>query len=640
MKKIFHKIKEFFSNEVKDEEKGIQANKYGFINNFSYAVKTSWKYNKMYIIAVIVSSIAMSLFELVGVVIPKVVLGLVETGVNTKVMVAVVLIIGVFSVLISFAKEKSRIVMEYGFDKVQYRLMGNYLRKVFFTDFKNMENPDFLDLTERARKATYYGRGFQGYCNNVQWVLNALTLSVVSGITILFIHPLLVLALGILSYLSYRFFENTMQWNKIHYDNAMAGNWRKHEYLSQSTRDFGYAKDIRLFGMAHWIQRLWEDINTVFLKRCKMRHNQWTLCEVKISLLNLIQNGILYVVLIYLVLHKNLSISNFVLYLGMVATFSAAMTDLFSNLVWMHMNQLRMDDYRTFMDWEEEQPDAEKDEGTIEDISLERYEFTFENVSFHYPGHQEDVLKNINLTIKAGMKLAVVGINGAGKTTLTKLLMRLYEPTKGRILLNGVDIKKFNRSKYYEIFAPVFQNVEIFAFPIWENVSMRERERTDMKLVEQAISRSGLDEKISKYEKGMETQLLRIFDSKGIDLSGGERQRLAMAKALYQNRSVIVLDEPTAALDALAEDHMYQEFNKMVEGKTSIFISHRLSSTRFCDQIVMFEGGEIIEQGTHDELIEKNGAYAYMYQVQAQYYLEESQKKDEKDLQRGEVEYV
>ena len=212
--------------------------------------------------------------------------------------------------------------------------------------------------------------------------------------------------------------------------------------------------------------------------------------------------------------------------------------------------------------------------------------------------------------------------------------MRLYEPTEGRILLNGVDVKKYDRSKYYEIFAPVFQNVEVFAFPIWENISMRERERTDFELVKKTLVQSGLDEKISKYDNGIETQLLKIFDSNGIDLSGGERQRLAMAKALYQNRSVIVLDEPTAALDALAEDRMYQEFNSMVEGKTSIFISHRLSSTRFCDTIVMFEDGQVIEQGTHDELINKDGKYAYMYHVQARYYQEENDKESQ---QGGEV---
>ena len=266
-----------------------------------------------------------------------------------------------------------------------------------------------------------------------------------------------------------------------------------------------------------------------------------------------------------------------------------------------------------------------KKEGTITDIHLEGYEFTFENVSFQYPGHEKFVLKNLNLTIKAGMKLAIVGINGAGKTTLTKLLMRLYEPTKGRILLNGTDVKMYDRTAYQKIFAPVFQNVEVFSYPIWENVSMREREDTDMDIVNYALERSGLDKKIEKLEKGVETQLLKIFDVKGIDLSGGERQRLAMARALYQDRSVIVLDEPTAALDALAEDKMYQEFNKMVEGKTSIFISHRLSSTRFCDQIVLFEDGAVAELGTHDELMEKAGKYAHMYHVQAQYYTEGSE---------------
>jgi ABC-type multidrug transport system fused ATPase/permease subunit len=200
--------------------------------------------------------------------------------------------------------------------------------------------------------------------------------------------------------------------------------------------------------------------------------------------------------------------------------------------------------------------------------------------------------------------------------------MRLYEPTEGRILLNDIDVKMYDRRSYYKIFSPVFQNVEVFAFPIWENVSMRKQSETDMDLVKKAIEKSGMDSKISKYKKGIDTQLLKIFDSEGIDLSGGERQRLAMARALYQSRKVIVLDEPTAALDALAEDKIYQEFNHMVEGKTSIFISHRLSSTRFCDQIVLFEAGKAEEIGTHDELIKQNGKYANMYHVQAQYYQE------------------
>ena len=372
--------------------------------------------------------------------------------------------------------------------------------------------------------------------------------------------------------------------------------------------------------MQDFIEQTWKDINTVYYAACKKNHRKWVMCEAKMSFLRLFQNLLLYVVLIYMVLNKGMSISDFVLYIGLVASFSTAMTDMFCNMVWMNMNRMELDDFRTFMDWNEDKPDIEKGQGVSKNIGLKQFEFKFENVSFKYPGHEKYVLKNINLTIEAGSKLAVVGINGAGKTTLTKLLMRLYEPTEGRILLNGVDVKKYDRDTYFKIFAPVFQNIEIFAFPVWQNISMKPENETDKNRTMEALEKSGLDEKINKYENKIDTMLLRIFDPNGVDLSGGERQRLAMARALYQNREVLVLDEPTAALDALAEDRMYQEFNQMVKGKTAIFISHRLSSTRFCDKIVMFEDGRIIEEGTHEQLINANGKYRNMFQVQAQYY--------------------
>lgn len=623
MKNLIKKIKKLFGKK-KEEKKfhGIEAHKYGMINNFIYAIKTSWKYSRAFIISILAFGIISAFSMLIGVYLPKIALEMVQRNVTVETMMIVLAIVGVIMLIMKLVTVKLELVGDYGFDRVQYKLMGNYLNKVFTTDFKNMENPDFLDLTNRAKRALYYYGGFHGYCMRMKDATSYFLTALLAGIAIVFIHPLLVVLLAVLSFIRYKIFDNTMNWDKREYQDAMQSNWRKHYYLASSTRDFNYAKDIRLFGMANWIEGTWKDINVVFFKACKKIHNKWVMCEVKMSSIRLIQNAILYTVLIYMMFNKGMSISDFVLYIGLVETFSVATSDLFSNLVWMNMNKMQMDDFRTFMDWKEDKPDAEKEEGTITDINLDGYEFTFENVSFKYPGHGKYVLKNLDLTIKAGMKLAIVGINGAGKTTLTKLLMRLYEPTEGRILLNGIDVKMYNRENYHKIFAPVFQNIEVFAFPIWENVSMRERVDTNMELVNTALERSGLDKKIEKYEKGIETQLLKIFDTEGIDLSGGERQRLAMARALYQDRSVIVLDEPTAALDALAEDRMYQEFNKMVEGKTSIFISHRLSSTRFCDQIVLFEDGTVAELGTHDELMDKEGKYAHMYHVQAQYYTE------------------
>ena len=620
MKKILEAIKNFFSASHEREQKGIQATKHGMFNNFVYAVKLTWQLNNQFIIAMIVMGVLSAFYMLIGIYIPKIVLALVENKVTTDTMIKVLVAVGIIILVVKLINTKAQYVGEYAWDKVYKGLVSKYLRKSFTTDFKNMENPDFLDLIERSKHAMYNYQGISGYCRRGSNILSNIVLVVIAGAAIAVINPLIILVLVVISYFIYKILDSTMEWTKINFRDAMSSNFRKNYYFSSTARDFKYAKDIRLFKMQDFIEQTWKDINTVYYAACKKNHRKWVMCEAKMSFLRLFQNLLLYVVLIYMVLNKGMSISDFVLYIGLVASFSTAMTDMFCNMVWMNMNRMELDDFRTFMDWNEDKPDIEKGQGVSKNIGLKQFEFKFENVSFKYPGHEKYVLKNINLTIEAGSKLAVVGINGAGKTTLTKLLMRLYEPTEGRILLNGVDVKKYDRDTYFKIFAPVFQNIEIFAFPVWQNISMKPENETDKNRTMEALERSGLDEKINKYENKIDTMLLRIFDPNGVDLSGGERQRLAMARALYQNREDLVLDEPTAALDALAEDRMYQEFNQMVKGKTAIFISHRLSSTRFCDKIVMFEDGRIIEEGTHEQLINANGKYRNMFQVQAQYY--------------------
>lgn len=622
MKKLFNLILQFFKVDHDRNRTGIQATKHGMLNNFIYALKITWKLNRKFLIYVLIGSMASALYMLAGVYLPKIALDLVSKEVSVDKMITTMVITGVIILLMALIKGRSDTIGAYEFDKVQYQLMSMYLRKAFTTDFSNMENPEFLDLTQRAVRANYYYQGFHGYCMRAKGVLGDFILVVIAGAAIALIHPFLIIVLGVISYAIYKIFDNTMEWSKVNADDAMSGNFRQHFYFSYTARDFKFAKDIRLFQMADWIERAWNDINAAFYIVSKKNHNKWTMCEAKMSFLRLLQNVILYAVLIYMIFYRGMSIANFVMYIGLVASFSETMTDMFSNFVWMNMNKLQMDDFRTFIDWAERKPDREAGEGLDTNIELDAYEFAFRNVSFRYPGHDKYVLKDVNLTIKAGSKLAIVGVNGAGKTTLTKLLMRLYEPTEGVILLNGVDVKKYDRDTYFKIFAPVFQNVEVFAFPIWQNVSMKREHETDRDNVQAVLNRSGLDEKIEKYESGIDTQLLKIFDQNGIDLSGGERQRLAMARALYQDRHVLVLDEPTAALDALAEDRMYQEFNNMVQGKTSVFISHRLSSTRFCDNIVLFEDGHVVEEGTHDELMKQNGKYAQMFEIQAQYYKE------------------
>lgn len=229
-------------------------------------------------------------------------------------------------------------------------------------------------------------------------------------------------------------------------------------------------------------------------------------------------------------------------------------------------------------------------------------------------------MDHLNMTLRPGEKLAVVGLNGAGKTTMIKLLLRLYDPTQGYITLNGTDIRRFKREEYYRLFSPVFQNVEVLAFPIAENISMRAATDTDRDRAKSAADEAGLGDKIASLPRGIDSELLKVVDEEGVDLSGGERQKLALARALYKAAPIVVLDEPTSALDALAEQQLYERFNRMIGDKSAIYISHRLASTRFCDKVAMFVDGNMIEYGSHEELMATGGQYARMFELQAQYY--------------------
>lgn len=255
----------------------------------------------------------------------------------------------------------------------------------------------------------------------------------------------------------------------------------------------------------------------------------------------------------------------------------------------------------------------------VEKRSDNEYEVEFRNVSFRYPESDEYALKNFSLKLRIGEKMAVVGKNGSGKTTMIKLLCRLYDPTEGEILLNGVDIRKFDYREYMKLFSIVFQDFALFDFSIAKNVAAEEEYIPEQ--VEECLRRAGFGERLSELERGIETPVGTGFEDEGIFMSGGERQKIAIARALYKGSPFILLDEPTAALDPIAEFEIYSAFNEMVGNKTAIYISHRLSSCRFCNDIVVFDGGQIVQRGSHEELIQKeDGMYYSLWNAQAQYY--------------------
>ena len=256
----------------------------------------------------------------------------------------------------------------------------------------------------------------------------------------------------------------------------------------------------------------------------------------------------------------------------------------------------------------------------VEKRSDNMYQIEFKNVSFKYPGTESYALKNFSLTLKIGEKLAIVGMNGSGKTTMIKLLCRLYDPDEGEILLNGVDIRKFRQDEYSRLFSVVFQDYQLFSFMLAENVAVSESFDSDR--VVSCLKQAGFDERLKGLKDGIESYLYKDFEDNGIEISGGEPQKIAIARAVYKDAPFILMDEPTAALDPISEYEIYSGFDRMVGDKTAIYISHRLSSCRFCEKIAVFHEGELIQTGTHDELLQdKSGKYFEMWNAQAKYYV-------------------
>ncbi len=498
-------------------------------------------------------------------------------------------------------------------------LLARINAKAMKIDFEHLENPDVMDCYQKARNAgNNNSDGVEGMMRQIVNLLNSLVVVIV-GICILGTMNigvvLLMLSLAVVDFIINN--HTNIKSKKTVWD-QLALWWRKHYYIQNTTTNFAEAKDIRMFGLREWLLGKYRDINAERYDAQKRNARLWLTASVASNVLWLFAQAAVYAWLLYAVINKSVTVGNFSLYIASAAAFFNYISGFLNSISNLLAKSREVDDYRSFLDFDG--GDAKTDGRELPKQPC--YEFIFENVSFCYPKSERYALKNLNLTVKAGERLAVVGKNGAGKSTFIKLLLRLYEPSEGRILLNGVDIREYDKHSYYKAFAPVFQQVELFAFPMAENVSMKEPERTDKERAESCLVKAGLSEKLKELPMGADTELLKILHDDGVDLSGGEKQKLALARALYKEAPVVILDEPTAALDALAEARLYESFDKLIGGKTAVYISHRLSSTQFCSHVAMFEDGELTEYGTHEELLENGGSYAEMFRVQAQYYVE------------------
>ncbi|MBP3352222.1 MAG: ATP-binding cassette domain-containing protein [Lachnospiraceae bacterium] len=486
------------------------------------------------------------------------------------------------------------------------------------TDFENTEKQDFKELCGYA-----WGDACHGNCAmEYLWedLSNALInlLGIITFVSFLLVlNPLVFAVIGVTSVLAYI----TTSWQPKYFEKHKK-EWEKEErkknYLQGLSDDFYNAKDIKLYGMESWLDKMMRDYQAYLLmwnKRCSLRG---FFASVLAGLMSFIQNGVVYVVLIGMLLEGEISVGDFVFFFGLASGIAGYLQGIITDVAKLGVRADKIAYFRDFFGYESR---FNRGQGCA--LPEGPVKIELKDVWYKYDGAEDYTLKGVNLTIEGSESLALVGVNGAGKTTLIKLICGMYTPTKGDILVNGRHISDYNVKAYYSMISAVFQEIRTAAFTIFEFVASADMEReTAREDAVAAMKAAGIWEKIASLSNGMDTHLQKGIYDDGVDLSGGELQKLVLARAIYKNGSILVLDEPTAALDPIAENNLYLKYRELTQGKTSIYISHRFASTRFCDRIVLLGDGVIQESGSHEELMESNGQYAYMFGVQSKYYKE------------------
>ncbi len=412
--------------------------------------------------------------------------------------------------------------------------------------------------------------------------------------------------------------------NRKNHDNTiqMSQYDRELSWLDQSTVDDSHGKDIRMYKMLSWFT---SRINRAFENKRRLQkknlHNTLKISVVNIFL-TLLSDVAIYGSLILKFIQKAISLSDFTLNFSIIHAVYDRINRIIQYVLTLKKFNLSLNDYRSLLGSKQENISKTHDSTFSEENNIFHVKIEFHDVSFYYPNTEAYVLKHISFIINPGERISLVGENGAGKSTIVRLLCRLYEPSDGIILVNERNYLEYGEDEYRSLLSVVFQDVMVYGFMISENVSMRPYLVSDVPRIENALKKAGLYEKVLMLPNKVETNLVKRLNSDGIELSGGEKQKLVIARTLYKNAPIMVLDEPTSALDAFVESHIYKTFADMTAGKTTLFISHRLASAKFCDKVILLQKGQIMGIGTHEVLIKENSLYAELYNFQASGYSE------------------
>lgn len=609
----------------------MEPKHYSIFSDIVYFVKYFKQYEPTVLLLCAAEIVLGTFIPLIGIYLPKITLDLVVQGADVLRTVAV---LGLFTLMMVSVRAVHALASAgkyHLYNSQRVNQVGLLFLKSLRIPYPYTESGDMKKVYWKAYDSLSWGdwsASSRMVTGTVGITVNILCFVLYSGV-IGTLNVWLLIGLTVLAFLNY-----LINLGQIRYEESLRdekAQVQKHYYcVLNSMGNVQGAKDIRIFGMSHWLiclrDMVLDDERRVNWKIYKKR----SLYEKLGFLLSFARDMGAYAFLLWRAMEGMVSASEFVLYFGAITGFSGFVTSVMNSFSELRAAANSADYLRAYM----ELPEEKLRSGTrhIKELDMP-IKIEFDDVSFSYRDVSEDMEENagkeekaspifehLNLTIHAGEKIALVGVNGAGKTTFVKLLCGMYDPDEGRILINGIDRNEFPREELYQLFSVVFQEQLILPFTVGENLALQKEETVDEGRAWDALEKAGLKSVFDKKGIRLDRFMTRKVVKDGVELSGGQQQRFMLARALYKDAPVLILDEPTAALDPIAESEIYNDYNKYSGGKTSLFISHRLASTRFSDRIILFEDGKNIESGTHDELIRQNGKYAEMFRIQSNYY--------------------
>ena len=566
-----------------------------------------------------------TLIPILTTILPKIVIEIVTAGQSlSELGIAILTFMGSIAILSGADIFLTKLIYHQ-----KYRMNTFYLKRVALkgltTDYINQENGVFRKLQTESFMCC---NGNYSPLSNIYDILVKLFTSLlglsVFGAMLAGLNWGIIIFLIITTVISYFLNQRIIAWTAANNQERISYQQRIN-YINGISGDIRSAKDIRLYKMAGWFS----DIYNSNMKGIAGWYRRLTgkLFGVAVydSGLALLRESAAYLYLLYLIWNGQISVAEFILYFNVVTGFSAWLSNIFSQISSLNQISLKINYFRSYLEY----PETFNRNGSLS-IPVDDGPKVIElkNVSYKYEGAKQYTLQNINLTIIPGEHIAIVGLNGAGKTTLVKLICGLIDPTEGQILYNDVDIREYNRIAFYKLFSAVFQQFSIMPVTIEEIVSEAPQEQTDHDRVRDCLTTAGLWDKIKQLANGVKSQFGKTIYDDGIEFSGGEIQKLLLARAMYKNAPIMLLDEPTAALDPIAESTLYKNYNKINAGRTTVFVSHRLASTSFCNRIILIENGAICEEGTHNELLGLNGKYHTLFEIQAKYYREKNKETE------------